>query len=1772
MITSWQFPSTTMATPPVSPKPKRSVRRYISDQYNKLVRSHSRSPSQQSIKASGSGAPPASPPPRTVAGFLAPPSDTQTAQLHHSHSDSQLSMGPKLESETSPIITMWTGLRSAFEELRKAARPFPLLQSTIDSFIPCLGLLEATAKNRKEYGEIALDLKDLGESLTQHMEQTRSARMSGCIENVLMGIEQLAALIKEKESRGTGRRLLEARADEEEVIGYYRKIERLFRRFQADATLSASSITEELLVNSRLERLTPAKLANYDSNLSSGIGRRTCTEGTRTKIMSEMDDWSHNPKGPDLYLMSGMAGTGKTTIAYSFATGLEERKQLAASFFCTRTSPKCRNANLIIPTIAYQLARYSNPFQSALCEILGKDPDIGTRNIVKQFERLLKEPLLKVKDAIPENTVVVIDALDECDDRHAVRLVLDLIFRHVSNLPLKFFVTSRPEPEIYSKMATQTTTSRTILHLHEIEKSLVQADIELYLKEELSTVTVTEAEIVELATRSGNLFIYAATLVRYIQPLDGCVDPQLRLESALAIKSESTNKYAEVDALYGAVVKAALERKGLDSGEASNVRAVLWTVLCAQEPIGVATLATLSGINDTARTLSALQPLRSVVHLSEGNGLVSTLHASFPDFMFSKDRSGPYFCDPAESHQLVARRCFEVMKDQLRFNICSLESSFVPDSKVGDLESRITKAISPPLSYACRYWADHLGFSTNSTHLSDALQGFLSLRLLFWIEVLSLKRETIQGLGTLVKAKKWLGATSSSPNLARFVEDAHNFLTGYAANPVSQFTPHIYISSLALCPRSSLVYKKYQSCIRGLIGLKGPGLDQLETIALATWAIGSPVRSVSYSSDGSKVAFGCRDGTVGVRNAYDGSPITGPFKGHSDIVLSVAFSPDGTRFVSGSDDCMIKIWNAQDGSLIGEPFQGHTDGINSVAFSLDGRLIASASADMTVRVWSVNKGASVAGPFMGHTSWVLSVAFSPDGLRLVSGSYDHTVRVWNIQDGTLAFDPLEGHTGPVRSVAFSPDGTRIASGSDDRSIRIWNAQDGLLVIGSLKGHTDEICSVAFSPDGVRLVSSSMDDTIRIWSSENGNLVAGPLEGHTNAIHSIAFSPDGTRIISGSGDRTIRVWNAVVDKPILDQCKGYSNGITSIALPRNGAYIASASLVSIYVWDTQNGSCIAGPFEGHTGHIRSIALSPGGAQLVSGSDDNTVRVWDVKKATLLAGPFKDHSKAVASVAFSPDGAYIASGAVDQTVYVRNSSDGTLIAPPFTGHTDTVRSVAFSPDSSRLISGSDDHTIRLWDIRNHTLATDPFLGHTDGVNSVAFSPCGQYAVSGSRDHTIRVWNVQSSTLINDPFTGHTDIVRSVGFSPKGECIVSGSEDRTVRVWHTHGGALMAGPFFGHVNIVMSVAFFPDSTRIVSGSWDSTIRIWGLSDIPGIPSTSKYPPALPSSDLAHSATPPMDWTVKDDGWIMNHDGNVLFWASPEVIQRLLTPHCSSIISRFGTIEVDMSTALFGECWKDRHEEAAWKQKLQRMASATRLPSLKDYRPPSTPKSWGRTSVGIALRKRYRQFSGNPNDTMSQLRSFNIRSIVPVDFNSILMVVGADSYRETASNLRNAILDLCWDENNLAFYGYNSMAGASRRPCSKKGDPSILVVNFVLNSYNGTFPSTFLESEFQWDFPIMGPFLFYELGLIELQSWPAHNYIILETLNNVPKELTKHDPPQFNSTVTTFDLIPDGQLGITKDQLPKQALAVGGNASPDVNAQGGTVVNGGMAGKGES
>jgi WD40 repeat protein len=245
---------------------------------------------------------------------------------------------------------------------------------------------------------------------------------------------------------------------------------------------------------------------------------------------------------------------------------------------------------------------------------------------------------------------------------------------------------------------------------------------------------------------------------------------------------------------------------------------------------------------------------------------------------------------------------------------------------------------------------------------------------------------------------------------------------------------------------------------------------------------------------------------------------------------------------------------------------------------------------------------------------------------------------------------------------------------------------------------------------------------------------------------------------------------------------------------------------------------------HTAEVSSVAFSPDGNKIVSGSRDNTLRLWDATTGKPIGQPFTEHTDAqTLSVAFSPDGNKIVSGSTDKTVRLWDATTGKPIGQPFTGHKDVVLSVAFSPDGNKIVSGSFDKTVRLWDATTGKPIGQPFIEQTDAVYSVAFSPDGNKIVSGGNDKTVRLWDATTGKPIGQPFTGHTNEVRSVAFSPDGNKIVSGSWDKTVRLWDATTGKPIGQAFTGHTEGVFSVAFSPDGNKIVSGSFDKTVRLW-------------------------------------------------------------------------------------------------------------------------------------------------------------------------------------------------------------------------------------------------------------------------------------------------------------------------------------------------------------
>ena len=479
-------------------------------------------------------------------------------------------------------------------------------------------------------------------------------------------------------------------------------------------------------------------------------------------------------------------------------------------------------------------------------------------------------------------------------------------------------------------------------------------------------------------------------------------------------------------------------------------------------------------------------------------------------------------------------------------------------------------------------------------------------------------------------------------------------------------------------------------------------------------------------------------------------------------------------------DSNIRLWDVQTGKLLKtlkkrtafEDFEGRD--VNSVVFSPDGRTIASGSGNGTIRLWNARTGEFIKY-LEGHTKSVNSVVFSPNSNRLISTGEDG-VCLWDVNTGEY----IEEVQIPAVSAAFSPDGNTCAIGSETGiSVRNARTFQFLKDLRENRGSEDNnfrgkdigsIGSVAFSPDGNTIVSCG-GNNIHLWDSDTNQRLKTLIK-HTDSVNSVVFSPDGNTIASASDDRTIRLWN-VNTREHIKTLMGHADSVRRVVFSSDGETIASSSNDrTVRLWNANTGELIK-TLTGHIENVNTLAFSPDGNTITSGSgqllylgggeDSGTcvgqeIRLWNANTGELLK-TLIGHTSVVNSVAFSPDGNTIASGSghwwgyegkasTGEEVRLWNANTGELIKT-LTGHKDVVSSVAFSPDGNYIVSGdwSDwdgylssgtwSGEIRVWDA--HTgehLKT--LTGHTGGVSSLTFSPDGKVLASGRTDGTILLWD--------------------------------------------------------------------------------------------------------------------------------------------------------------------------------------------------------------------------------------------------------------------------------------------------------------------------------------------------------------------------------------------------------------------------------------------------
>ncbi len=648
--------------------------------------------------------------------------------------------------------------------------------------------------------------------------------------------------------------------------------------------------------------------------------------------------------------------------------------------------------------------------------------------------------------------------------------------------------------------------------------------------------------------------------------------------------------------------------------------------------------------------------------------------------------------------------------------------------------------------------------------------------------------------------------------------------------------------------------------------------------------------SVAFSPDSEMLASGSGDQSVRLWAVRTGQ-LRHTLRDHTKGVGAVAFSPDGKVVASGSTDRTICLWDVQQGSLWHR--LDRTGWVTTLAFSPEswnGRyLLASAGEDRVVQLWALATAAASNGvpdttpgtstaqladkadlirTLEGHAGWIRSVAFSSDGTMLASGSYDQTVRVWEVATGEQR-QLLAGHTNAVLTVAFAPDGQLVAGAGRDQTVRLWQVQTGQL-FRTFLGHTDWVRGVAFHPDGSTLTSGAFDQKLCFWSITTGQLEQ-TTQGYSNPIMSIDYSPDGNTLVN-SGAEHVHLWHGATGR-LQQTLRGHTNRIRCVVFgpPRadGGQLLASGgydNTIRLWALPTDvpgapigNSATAAAPcrvLTGHTDAVHSLAFSPDGQLLASGSDDGTVWLWELSASlgvgsagTVLHRGRQERAAPVSSVAFAPGvpghALVLASASTDQSIYLwevtpPQSKTETTSAPATGGgttihhasavahkHTGRLlailhelvagnRVIAFRPYQEGvmplLASGGYDGAIRLWDLTPLFSAKQTSAGTPDQPGHAGAAP-------SELTDQIQVWQTLQIG---------SGRVRCLAFSPDGRTLVSGSTDRNLYVWDVAGGEVRQ-TLVGHRDWVFSVVFQPASEPagrlLASSSADETIKIWDL-----------------------------------------------------------------------------------------------------------------------------------------------------------------------------------------------------------------------------------------------------------------------------------------------------------------------------------------------------------
>ncbi len=298
------------------------------------------------------------------------------------------------------------------------------------------------------------------------------------------------------------------------------------------------------------------------------------------------------------------------------------------------------------------------------------------------------------------------------------------------------------------------------------------------------------------------------------------------------------------------------------------------------------------------------------------------------------------------------------------------------------------------------------------------------------------------------------------------------------------------------------------------------------------------------------------------------------------------------------------------------------------------------------------------------------------------------------------------------------------------------------------------------------------------------------------------------------------WVCVAQRPELVVQTGHAGWIYSVAYSPDGKLLASGSSdQTVKLWDVATGTELRS-LRGHTYNVESIAFSRDGTLLVSLGGGNDIKIWNV-----LAGTLTQTIKPAAytnSIAISPDGQTIAGGDNRGHINLWNLQDPRE-PRVLAAQTPRVNSVAFSADGRFLVGGGDEATVTIWNLKTDTLA-HMIKDRGYSVRTVTVSPDSQTVATGSFGE-VRLWNIHTGVEVRT-FSEHASHIAAVAFSNDGKTLASANYLGTIKLWNTANGAELR-TLSGHASEIKTMAFSPDGKGLASGSTDQTIKFWDLAN---------------------------------------------------------------------------------------------------------------------------------------------------------------------------------------------------------------------------------------------------------------------------------------------------------------------------------------------------------